>query len=171
MADGIISTVRRFSKIQERFKQFKKQYDGEKEEFESEMLTYFDKNGGGRKFECETLSGDNVICVTKTERTSIEWDEDKLKIKVPKELHKYIFKKRYEIVDYRGLVRYLKSLGADPEIFKTFVTSETVFDESAIDMLDNKGLLTLNNIKGCYRVKCQKPYFTVTVKKGKGNGE
>lgn len=168
MAD-IDAIVRRFAKYQSKFKEFEKVFKAQKEEFESEMLIHFDKMGGGRKtFETAALNGD-TIKVTKTERTTIEWDEDKLRQRVPKELHKYIFKKRYEIVNYRGLVRYLKSLGADPEIFKMYVAAETVFDADAIDQLDNKGLLTLSNIKGCYRVRCQKPYFTVTVKQGKGN--
>lgn len=170
MAD-IDAIVRRFAKYQSKFKEFERAFKAQKEEFESEMLVHFDKMGGGRKtFETAALNGD-TIKVTKTERTTIEWDEDKLRQRVPKELHKYIFKKRYEIVDYRGLVKYLKSLGADPEVFKLYVAAETVFDADAIDQLDNKGLLTLSNIKGCYRVRCQKPYFTVTVKQGKGNGK
>ena len=171
MAD-IIATIRRFAKRQSEFKDFEKQFKAEKVEFEEEMLAYFDRLGGNRKtLECESFNGSEKIRVVKTERTSIEWDEDKLRQRIPKELHKYIFKKRYEITDWHGLVKYLKSLGASPDVVKTYVSTETEFDPNAIDELDNRGLLTLNNIKGCYRVNCQKPYFTVTVKKGKGDGK
>ena len=86
-------------------------------------------------------------------------------------MHKAVFKKRYEITDFVGLVKYLKACGVDPNVFKMYVTSEESVDVDALDKLSDQGKIGVNNIAGCYFVKCQKPYFTVTVKRGKGNGE
>lgn len=164
----IQSVVQKFAAKHKRFKEVEAKFGKYKAEFENTMLEYFDSVCQGKKsitFNVgNELAPNGTVRVTKVEKTSIEWDTDKLKKKLPKLALKKVFKKRYVITDYASLVRYLKSIGADPSVFKLYVTSEEVFDADAIESLSNTGEIGINNIKGCYFVKCQKPYFTVTIK-------
>lgn len=171
----LTATVQTFFEKYNKFQTVKQKYDSLKAEFEDVMLEYFDTLGKGRKsvkFDGGNATEDGSrIVVSKVERSKVEWLPDKLKQRTPKEFHKILFKKRYEITDIHGLTRYLKSCGVDPKIFKAFLSVEETVDEKALELLDETGQLTLRMISGCYMVHCQKPYFTVKVEKANGNRE
>jgi len=44
-------------------------------------------------------------------------------------------------------------------------------DVKAVDQLGNVGEISVQQISGCYIVKCHKPYFTLSVKKDNDDGE
>lgn len=112
----------------------------------------------------EHLAGASLV-VNRVEKTSIEWDADKLAKRVDKSIANKIIRKQYRIADMRGLIEYLKECGVDPKVFKKFIIVDRTVDEQAIDRLGDTGELSTNAISGCYTVKCQKPYFTMSVKK------
>lgn len=155
----------------EEYDQSRKEFDKQKKEFYEIMGEYFDKNGGSSaKFDDDGFA-DGQLIVKKVERTSIEWDAEKLEKKVEKSIAKQVVKKQYRISDMQGLIRYLKTCGVDPTIFKKFVIVDKTVDEKAVNRLGDIGQLTVRQIAGCYTVKSQKPYFTTQVKKDDGNDE
>lgn len=158
---------------EQKFKKVKKQYEELKEQFETEMLELTDALGKKRVlFESDNLvDGNETLSVRKVEKTSIEWDADKLERKLPKSVAKKVIKKKYTISNMRGLIEYLKSCGVDPKVFKTFLAIERTVDVKAVDQLGNIGEISVQQISGCYIVKCHKPYFTLSVKKDDDNGE
>ena len=157
----------------QKFEKVKKQYEELKEQFETEMVELTDTVGKKKvSFESDNLiNGDETLSVRKVEKTSIEWDADKLERKLPKSVAKKVIKKKYTIADMKGLVTYLKSCGVDPKVFKRYLAIERTVDVKAIDQLGNVGEISVQQISGCYIVKCHKPYFTLSVKKDNDDGE
>lgn len=157
---------------EQKFKKVKKQYEELKTQFEADMLELTDALGKKRVlFDSETVNGDETLSVRKVEKTSIEWDADKLERKLPKSVAKKVIKKKYSIADMRGLTEYLKSCGVDPKVFKKYLAIEKTVDVKAVDQLGNVGEISVQQISGCYIVKCHKPYFTLSVKKDNDDGE
>lgn len=156
---------------EQKFKKVKKQYEELKEQFEADMLELTDALGKKRVlFESDNLVDSNeMLSVRKVEKTSIEWDADKLERKLPKSVAKKVIKKKYCISNMQGLVQYLKSCGVDPKVFKQYLTIERTVDVKAVDQLGNVGEISVQQISGCYIVKCHKPYFTLSVKKDDDN--
>jgi len=157
--DHITSNVRSFFKRYEKFKAIEKQYKELQSEFNESMDNYFDQLAANRKtVRFEDINGD-VLSVTRVAPTRIEWIPEKLRARVTKPVWKQLVKKHYEVIDMPGLIKYLKSCGVDPTIFKSFVEVTETVDEKAIERLGDVGKLTPHNIKGCYIVKISKPYY------------
>lgn len=152
----------------EEFDQTKKEFEEAKKQFEEIMLEYM--KGKSATFESDGFT-DGQLVVKKVEKTSIEWDAEKLEKRVEKSVAKQVIKKQYRITDMQGLIQYLRSCGVDPKIFKKFLLVDKTVDEKAVDRLGDTGELTVKQISGCYLVKSQKPYFTTSVKKDDGDGE
>lgn len=160
-----------FFHLKEEHDQSQKEFDEQKKTFYEMMGEYFSKNGGSSaKFEDDGFAGGQLV-VKKVEKTSIEWDAEKLEKRVEKSIAKQVIKKQYRISDMQGLIQYLRSCGVDPTIFKKFILVDKTVDEKAVDRLGDTGQLTVKQISGCYVVKSQKPYFTASVKKDDGNDE
>jgi len=68
-----------------------------------------------------------------------------------------------------GLITYLKECGIDPKVFKSFISVRKTVDTKELDRLEELGMITAEQIKGCYTVKNQNPYFTVNIGKGQEN--
>jgi hypothetical protein len=69
-----------------------------------------------------------------------------------------------------GLITYLKDCGISPKVFKSFISVRKTVNTKELDRLEELGKITAEQIKGCYTVKSQSPYFTVNVGKGQDNG-
>lgn len=157
---------------EQKFKQVKQQYEELRKQFEADMLELTDAVGKKRViFDAEAMNDDGILSVRKVEKTSIEWDADKLERKLPKSVAKKVIKKKYSIADMNGLIEYLKSCGVDPKVFKRYLAIDKTVDVKAVDQLGNVGEISVQQISGCYIVKCHKPYFTLSVKKGDNNDE
>lgn len=159
-----------FFRIKRDFEQRTKRFGEIKTVFEEAMLEYTDKVGKKKViFKDDSglagIEGSEVLVVNRVEKTSIEWDADKLEKRIDKNVAKQVIKKQYRITNMKGLTEYLKECGVDPKIFKKFISVDKTVDDKAIDRLGDIGALTVKSVSGCYRVKCQKPYFTVSVKK------
>lgn len=155
----ITDIVCSFFKKYESFKESEKAYKHMQVQFNAEMDTYFGTLSGARKSDTFEDSNGDLLVVTKVSPTKIEWIPEKLKARVAKPVWKKLVKKRYEIVDMAGLVRYLKSCGVNPIIFKGFIEVTETVDEKQIERLGDLGELTPHNIAGCYVVKSSKPYY------------
>ena len=161
-----------FFRKQQAVKQQQSELEKLKAEFEPQMEDYFNELGAKRVvFESDQLDGAGDLTVRMVERTTIEWNADKLEKRVPKDVARQVIKKRYQIENMPGLIEYLKYCGVDPKIFKQFIRAEKYVDQKEVDRLSDLGLISVRNISGCYYVKCQKPYFTFSVKKGNDDEE
>lgn len=102
--------------------------------------------------------------VTRVRAKKVIWDVKKLKEKMDKEKFNAVVTKQYTITDMNGLIRYLKSCGVDPKKFKKYLEVTQSVDEKTLDQLYNTGVITKNDISGCYEVKMSEPYIRITEK-------
>ena len=166
-------SVLRYFQKQAKFKQIQTQFTELKNEFNNEATDYF---------ECNDISGSFVLdspdtfeagtlTVTRIQKSSVEFDPDKLEKALGKELSQNVILKRHEILDMPALVTYLKECGVDPKIFKSFIVTTKSVDTKELDRLEEIGKITTTQVQGCYTVKNQKPYFTVGLRKGQGDND
>lgn len=168
-------TVLGYAQKNTKFKKIQTQFAELKEEFYTNMEDYFscnnvDPNEGITLEYDDELVYEGKLVVKKVQKSSIEFDANKLERALGKELSQDIILKRHEVTDMPGLVTYLKECGCDPKVFKAFIQTTKVVDTKELDRLEEIGKVTIEQAAGCYEVKPQKPYFTVNVvKRGQGD--
>lgn len=162
------SVLEYFSK-QCKFKSLQARFEEIKQKFNDEMEVYFQESGiTSMRVESDELVEGSLL-VTRVQKSNVSFDADKLESALGKELAGQVIHKRYEIADVFGLITYLKKCGVDPKVFKSFLLITKSVDANELDRLEEAGKITLDQIRGCYTVNAQKPYFVV--KSGKGKGE
>ena len=164
-------SIMNFFQKQKRFKQIQTRFCEIKADFYNNMEDYFKCNNidGKLTIECNELADVEKFVVTRIQSSRVEFNPDKLEKALGKELSRDVIQKHYEIVDMNGLVTYLKECGIDPKVFKSFVSVRKIINTKEIDRLEELGKITAEQIKDCYTVKSQSPYFTVNIEKGQGN--
>lgn len=162
-----IKSVIEFFESQKEFKQTQTQFGELKTQFYSDMEDYFSHNNIDGKLTVDGgYTGDLVV--TRIQNSKVEFNPDKLEKALGKELALSVINKRYEITDISGLIAYLKSCGVDPKVFKSFLLVSKSVDTKELDKLEELGKITADQVKGCYKIKKQNPYFTVSIAKGQG---
>lgn len=177
MQDGSMSieeVVALYYDTMQKKKELDKLTDEEKKKFTKAMDWYFSlKPNRGKSSEVFTVAYDDEdgtratggdYKVTKVQRKSIIWDIDKLKKQVPEGLWLDVIDTDMHCIDAVGLVRYVRSLGADPKVFRSFFSIEHTVNTDGIDRLSEVGKITQENIEGCYEIKEGKPWYRVTFK-------
>lgn len=164
-------SILNFFQKQKKFKQIQNRFGEIKADFYNDMEDYFKCNGvdGKLTIECDELVDAKSFVVTRIQSSRVEFNPDKLEKVLGKELSRDVIQKHYEIVDMNGLITYLKDCGIDPKVFKSFISVRKTVDTKELDRLEELGKITAEQIKGCYTVKSQSPYFTVNVGKGQDN--
>ena len=164
-------SIMNFFQKQKRFKQIQTRFCEIKADFYNNMEDYFKCNNidGKLTIECNELADVEKFVVTRIQSSRVEFNPDKLEKALGKELSRDVIQKHYEITDMNGLVTYLKECGINPKVFKSFVSVRKTVNTKELDRLEELGKITAEQIKGCYTVKSQSPYFTVNVGKGRGN--
>lgn len=163
-----------FYRKQQKMEALKKKFEEDKADFESEMDGLLEGlDAKTVRFGGTTLSNGatEVLQVTRSQRTTVTWFAEKLEKKVTRPIRRKIIRKKYSIHDMVGLSRYLQSCGVDPEEFKKYLTVEKSVDVAELERLSELGEITTRHVAGCYMVSCQKPYFTLTVKKDDGDAQ
>lgn len=170
-SDECKQSIVNFFQKQKRFKQIQTRFCEIKADFYNDMEDYFKHNNidGKLTIECDELAGVQSFVVTRIQSSRVEFNPDKLEKALGKELSRDVIQKHYEIVDMNGLVTYLKECGIDPKVFKSFVSVRKTVNTKELDRLEELGKITAEQIKGCYTVKSQSPYFTVNIGKGQDN--
>lgn len=165
-------SVRKFFEKQARFKQVQSQFNELKAQFNSDMEDYFECEGIDKSM---TFSFDGFVegglVVNRIQKSSVEFDPDKLEKALGKSLAKQVIIKCYEVTDMDALIAYLKECDVDPKIFKSFLAVSKSVDTQELDRLEEIGKVTTEQVQGCYTIKRQNPYFTVGVKRGHDDGE
>lgn len=170
-SDECKQSIMNFFQKQKRFKQIQTRFCEIKADFYNDMEDYFKYNNidGKLTIECNELADVQSFVVTRIQSSRVEFNPDKLEKALGKELSRDVIQKHYEIVDMNGLVTYLKECGIDPKVFKSFVSVRKTVNTKELDKLEELGKITAEQIKGCYTVKSQSPYFTVNIGKGQNN--
>lgn len=170
-SDECKQSILNFFQKKKRFEQIQTRFCEIKADFYNDMEDYFKHNNidGKLSIDCDSLDGVESFVVTRIQSSRVEFNPDKLEKALGKELSRDVIQKHYEIVDMNGLVTYLKECGIDPKVFKSFISVRKTVNTKELDRLEELGKITAEQIKGCYTVKSQSPYFTVNVGKGHGN--
>ena len=170
-SDECKQSVINFFQKQKRFKQIQTRFCEIKTDFYNDMEDYFKYNNidGKLTIKCDEFADAQSFVVTRIQSSRVEFNPDKLEKALGKELSRDVIQKHYEIVDMNGLVTYLKECGIDPKVFKSFVSVRKTVNIKELDRLEELGKITAEQIKGCYTVKSQSPYFTVNIGKGQDN--
>lgn len=136
-----------------------------KEAFYGDMGFYFDKLGIDSKI---TISLDDrrEVTVHKICKSKVVFDPGKVEKALGKAHSKEVINKTCSIADLDGLIAYLKSCGVDPKVFKSFLTVKKEVDVEKLERLEELGKVSEAQLKGCFEVKSQKPYYTVSLSKG-----
>lgn len=160
-------SVLKFFQRKQKFDNVTTQFNEIKQQFYDDMEDYFQANGIVDKlsFESDELDG-KAMTVIRVQTTSIKFNPDKLEKAIGAECAKQVIRKSYEITDMSALIVYLKECGVDPKVFKSFVTVSKKVDTKALDNLEELGKVTAEQIKGCYSVNVNSPYFKIAVGKG-----
>lgn len=164
-------SILNFFEKQKKFKRIQNRFGEIKADFYNDMEDYFKHNGveGKLIIECDELDDTKSFVVTRIQSSRVEFNPDKLEKVLGKELSRDVIQKHYEIIDINGLITYMKDCGINPKVFKSFISVRKTINTKELDRLEELGKITAEQIKGCYTVKSQSPYFTVNVGKGQGN--
>lgn len=141
-------------------KQEKKKIDDEFEKNKLIFYSYMNRYWKENKVEEKTIQ-DEGFNITKVESVKIDFDVDKVKMNIPKELIQELINKKVEIIDYQGLIEYLKTCGVDPKKFKRFISIKESVDVKALEKLEQLGEISLKQLKGCYEVTTKEPYYKI----------
>lgn len=160
--------VSEYAEAQLKYKQVAKVMEDRKAEFNKVMETYFEDTGTDSKavFEMEGHQSCQIT-ITRVQNRSISFSPGAVAKALGKKLAKRVINKRYEVVDMPGCIAYLKELGADPEVFKSFLSVTESVDEVELDRLYELGKYDKEQLAGTYTIDKKKPYFRVQVAKPK----
>lgn len=159
-------SIAKFFQKQKKFKQIQTHFGEMKAEFYSDMEDYFSCNEIDGKMTVDCGLNIGKVTVTRIQSSKVEFNPDKLEKALGKELAQDVIQKHYEIIDMSGLVTYLKECGISPKVFKSFISVRKTVNTKELDRLEELGKITAKQIKGCYTIKSQNPYFTVNIGKG-----
>lgn len=120
------------------------------------LQAYMEKTGN-------TCRGNGISCYIQ-ERVTVEYDKEKLKETLDKKKYNEIIDKEYKITDFDMFKSILRRNNIDLKEFKQCIKKEEDVNESKINKLFENGLITLEDISGCYTAKGKK---SVVIKKDK----
>lgn len=158
---------------QKKYKLVTEKFNQIKNKFYSDMEEYFIANNvGDNGLEFKDNKLDNLTILVKCiQNSSVKFDASKLSKKLPRNIVSNVIDKRYEVTDIKGLINYLKESGCDPKIFKSFIVVTESVNVKELERLEEIGKITAEQIKGCYTVKSNEPYYKVSVGKGQGDSD
>ncbi len=171
-SDECKQSIINFFQKKKRFEQIQTKFSEIKTDFYNDMEDYFKQNSIDGKLTIESgeFDGAESFVVTRIQSSKVEFNPDKLERVLGKELSRDVIHKHYEIVDMAGLISYLQGYGVNPKVFKSFISIRKSVNTKELDRLESLGKITAEQVKGCYTIKSQNPYFTVNVGKGQDNG-
>lgn len=161
-----------YFQTQKKFKRMQTRFSEIKAGFYDVMEDYFSCNNiiGKLTIECDDkFEKAEKFVVTRVQSSKIEFNPDKLEKVLGKELSLNVIQKQYEIIDMNGLVSHLRDCGISSKVFKSFISVSKSVNVKELEKLEELGQITTEQIKGCYTVKSQSPYFTVNVGRGQDN--
>ena len=101
------------------------------------------------------------IKISRVDRIMVDFNIPKMKKQVNKKALKKVISKQYVVNDILGLVNYLKEIGADAEIVKSFIGTIETVDQKQLDKCYSLGEVSDEEIKGVYEVDKKFSHYLV----------
>lgn len=95
---------------------------------------------------------DKNVRIMNVVRKKVVFDPDILEERFGKEFCRDFISRRYEIIDWDGMVKLLKSKGVKPNEFLPFINVEKKVDNSKIDQMESVGDIKMEDLEGTYKV-------------------
>lgn len=166
------STIIKANRLAKREKQINEQIAEEKEKCAAEISEYMNLLGL-TEYEF-SVDGDELLSVPlrvytckRVEPKQIVYDAEKVSKAVGKINSKALITKTYKINDMQGLIALLKKYCVSPKEFKKYIDVDMSVDEQRLDSLYQTGLVTIEDLKGCYEIKRRKAYWSIKEKVSK----
>lgn len=169
----------RANEISVRKKRIEHELEVEKKAVTKEITVEMERLGLTR-YEFETDADNDLLCdggkrkivCRKVTPTKIEYDAEKIYEAFKgerEEIRNKIVTKNYIVQDMQGLIQLLKSYGVKPKEFKSFIKVEKEVNKQALENFYSLGVVTLDDLNGCYATIEGKSYWNVkatSVKEG-----
>jgi len=94
---------------------------------------------------------DKSVRIMNVVRKKVVFNPDALEEKLGKEFCRDFISRKYEIIDWDGMVKLLKSKGIKPNEFLPFINVEKTVDNSKIDQMESVGDIR-EELEGTYEV-------------------
>lgn len=163
--------------LSEEFKKVEEEYKIQKNDIASEIsnlahqleqenfdFEYEPSSNAKRRFGLKQNEAFLMSC-KRVKPVTIKYDEEAMLKSLGKDEINALFDKSYEIIDMTGLIQLLKSYGVSPKQFKKFITIKQTLSNEKLNHLYEIGVLTLDDLKGCYTVVKKSEYWKISAKK------
>lgn len=117
-------------------------------------------NSGANTFASKPM----VLSCSKVSPKSIEYNAKMIYDRVGKDIGNQLVSKKYVVSDIDGLIQMLKSHGVKPKEFKRFIRVEMTLNESKLNQIYDTGVIKMEDLQGCYKVKTNKSYWSIKAK-------
>lgn len=113
------------------------------------IAKYFEKTG-------ETNLSSDECTIYVQERTNIDYDIDAIITRLPKEKSERFVERTYKIKDWNRFVLLCKQYGLPASKVKQYINIEKQINETNLKNMYDKGLISLDELKGCYQATINK---------------
>ena len=151
--------IKRFETAVKRYVKSKQDFEDERQAFTKAAEIFFYLKGD-TKHTIQT-GDDTFLVVSKIQKARISWNISKLRSILGKEVSKQVIDKKYTIVNMQGLIEYLKSCGVDLGGRRIIKKIEEVVNVKELEQMEQLGKVNEEDLKSCYSVKLQDPYYSV----------
>jgi hypothetical protein len=147
---------------QQNLKKAKKMADEINSEVNSSVEEFMEQEGADAvltSFYVGTTEGkikktvEKSVRLMKVVRRKVIFDADALEEKLGKEFCRNFIHRQYEITDWDGMVKLLKSYGVKPKEFLPFINLIKTVDEVALTQMESLGDISKSDIEGTYEVR------------------
>lgn len=154
--------IKKFYEMKTRKKEIDSDFNKAKEDFYLMMEGVIDEYGEGSSYSFCHSNRDWKL--TRSVPTKVMFDVDKLQSRLGKELSSKVVETKAVIEDLNGLVKYLKTCGVDPMVFRSFISVQKEVDKSALEQLEALGKIDKEDLVGTFEVTVGKPSYRITMK-------
>ena len=146
-------------KLNDNEKSHQEEYKSKKKMYEEKIIKLLGKNNE-RSY--DFIQSNRRLKATFVENKKVDFNVEMIEQIVDKDLFEEFVDKTYTISNYEGLVNYLKTLGANPKVFKEFIHCEKQINKSKLNQLSELGDISLDELEGCYSVSITSSYIKIT---------
>lgn len=135
------------------------EYKSKKKMYEEKIIKFLGKKN---EKSYDFIQSNHKLKATFVENKKVDFNVDMIEQIIDKDLFNEIVDKTYVVSDYNGLVKYLKSIGANPKVFKEFIQCEKQINKEKLNQLSELGDISLDDLEGCYTVSVTSSYIKLT---------
>lgn len=157
-----------FFKVKAEHKEADDKYKKAQRDFYDYMDGFFSKHINGNKYTFATKGkiGKQTVTVNHVEPKTVVFDPKKIKNIIKKNAITApgLITSSVTVDDIEGLKQYVKSLGGDPKVFKSFLNVEQQVDAKMLENLVEIGEIDERELDGTYTVKQHSPQYRISLK-------